>query len=796
MQPDTIGDSSRDDRLLLHAAQAEADAFAGAVGPTQALAGEQLPPPASDSYPGYEILREIHRGGQGVVYQAIQKATKRKVALKVMRHGPFADVREKVRFEREVEILGRLRHPNIVAIHDSGSAAGSYYFVMDYISGQPLDVHVASGERSIDQILRLFVKIGDAVHSAHLRGIIHRDLKPSNIRIDTLGEPHVLDFGLAKLAAAGTGIPSGSPADDRDPGHDTAASKAGGILGPAMVMTITGQFVGSLPWASPEQAEGSPEKIDVRTDVYSLGVILFQMLTGRFPYDVVGDMRTVLDNIIKAEPRKLRSIRRAIDDEVETIVLRCLCKQRDRRYQSAGELARDLGRYLAGEAIEAKRDSSWYLLRKSLRRHRLKLVAVAALLLAVTVTAGVYSQRLASERQARLSAQQAALVARQQALDARAAWLDDLEQLAVLLGRAAAGEPLGERDAQETEALFAELAARMRAGALAPVTVQGIARLMVQVAVTGRGVTAVDSEPGLHVNISGPRAFSLPGIAIVVSPELRIDSQLDHPRPDAAMVPVRAYEFVNAIPPTRDPFALGWPIPARRMTQRAGLHVLQGVLTVRFCEPRKPAPPGGYTVARLPSNADGRFEHGQLFAECQLPITPFRVLVANGLPEVPLEIRDPNLAALTQKRIHLQSLVWSPAVGPDGNAQRECWRIEIDFDEQFTYLGFEVELHDAQNHLLGSGEFAVNPDGSIHFNSLDHGILSLGLRGVSVDEDLRQMIGLAPAADLPRDVDGVPIYAQPVTVTLTPSRRAAALAPQADAYLAVSVVKHMPVTRE
>ncbi|HVP13136.1 MAG TPA: protein kinase [Phycisphaerae bacterium] len=302
------------------------------------------PPP--DSFVGYQIIREIHRGGQGVVYQAVQKSTKRRVAIKVMKEGPFATRSERARFEREVEILGQLNHPNIVTVHDSGQAAGSFYYVMDYISGQPLDVWMAGGPRTIEQTLRLFQKICEAVHTAHLRGIIHRDLKPGNIRIDENGEPHILDFGLAKVAR----------------GAEEAS-----------LMTMTGQFMGSLPWASPEQAEGRPSKIDIRTDVYSLGVILYQMLTGRFPYEVAGNMRDVLDRIIRAEPVRPSTVRRQIGDEVETIVLKCLSKERERRYGAAGALAEDVRRYLAGEPIQARRDSviyiAWVRMRQLQRRH-------------------------------------------------------------------------------------------------------------------------------------------------------------------------------------------------------------------------------------------------------------------------------------------------------------------------------------------------------------------------------------------------------------------------------------------
>ncbi len=166
-------------------------------------------------------------------------------------------------------------------------------------------------------------------------------------------------------------------------------------------MTVTGQFVGSLPWASPEQAEGMPSKIDVRTDVYSLGVILYQMLTGRFPYEVVGNMRDVLDRIMKAEPIKPSTWRKQINDEVETIVLKCLQKDRDRRYQSAGALVADIRHYLSGEPIEAKRDSYGYVLRKTLRRYRVS-IAVGLLFLAVmtgsSIALAVLYQRQARER--------------------------------------------------------------------------------------------------------------------------------------------------------------------------------------------------------------------------------------------------------------------------------------------------------------------------------------------------------------------------------------------------------------
>ncbi|MHC5111164.1 MAG: serine/threonine protein kinase, partial [Planctomycetota bacterium] len=331
-------------------------------------------PAPPDLFPGYQVLDEIHRGGQGVVYRALQESTQRVVAIKVAAQGAWATEAEIARLEREVQVLGSLKHPGIVSIIDSGiAAAGSFYYVMHYIEGRPLDKYLRhrgekatrkEGKRAFQgmpagEAIDLLLQIGDAVNAAHLKGVIHRDLKPGNILIDGEGRPHLLDFGLAKIA---------------EPEGVTA-------------MTQTGQFVGSMPWASPEQAEGRTDQVDTRTDVYALGVVAYQMLTGQFPYEITGSIHEVIDRIINVSPQRPSGIRQGVDREIETIVLKCLSKEPDRRYQTAGELARDIRRFQANEPIEAKRDSGWYIVRKTISRHKAAFIASVAFVVLITASA-------------------------------------------------------------------------------------------------------------------------------------------------------------------------------------------------------------------------------------------------------------------------------------------------------------------------------------------------------------------------------------------------------------------------
>jgi serine/threonine protein kinase len=312
---------------------------------------------------GYELQEEIGRGGMGVVYKALQVSTKRVVALKVMLAGPFASASALRRFEREVELAARLQHPSIVRVLESGEVGGGQrYYAMDYVAGVRLDRYLAESGADRRATLKLFERICEAVEYAHGTGVVHRDLKPGNVLVDEAGDPHILDFGLAK-------------ATDQPEAGDVSTT----------CVSLPGQVLGTLFYLSPEQAVGAPEEIDQRTDVYALGVMLFETLTGSLPFDTAGRPSEIIQRILEMPPARPSSLSDRVDGELETIILKALAKEKDRRYQTAREMGEDLQRYLEGEPILARRPSSLYFLRKKIRKHRLPIVICAAAVVLVLI---------------------------------------------------------------------------------------------------------------------------------------------------------------------------------------------------------------------------------------------------------------------------------------------------------------------------------------------------------------------------------------------------------------------------
>jgi serine/threonine protein kinase/Tfp pilus assembly protein PilF len=286
----------------------------------------------------YELLEEIGRGGQGVVYRAHQKSLNRTVALKVIGLGPWATEAHLKRFQREAEAAANLNHPFIVPIHEIGEREGFCYFSMNFIEGGQLDEVVKHTPISIRRAAELIAKVARTVHYAHEHGILHRDVKPGNILLDKNGEPHLTDFGLARLVEAES--------------------------------TVTGtlEVLGTPSYMAPEQAAGDTTKVGKATDVYGLGAVLYQLLTGNPPF-AGGTTYETIKLLLDTEPRQPRLANRKIDRELSTICLKCLEKDPKRRYSSALALAEDLEHWLKHEPIQARRTGLLTRGRKWVRRN-------------------------------------------------------------------------------------------------------------------------------------------------------------------------------------------------------------------------------------------------------------------------------------------------------------------------------------------------------------------------------------------------------------------------------------------
>lgn len=286
-------------------------------------AGHRATIPFDRFFGDYELLAEVARGGMGVIYRATQRTLSRTVALKMILGGRLAQPEDVLRFRVEAEAAARLSHPNIVAVFDVGEIGGQHYFSMEFIEGRSLSRRLADGPLPAHDAARYVQKIAKAIHYAHNQGIIHRDLKPSNVIIDRGDEPQITDFGLAKRM-------------DRD-------SK----------QTRTGAVLGTPSYMAPEQAEGKNDQLGPACDVYSMGAILYELVTGRPPFRAANPLETVMQ-VINNDPVPPTLLNPGLDADLENIILKCLEKDPLLRYPSAEAFADDLGRYLSGESIQAR----------------------------------------------------------------------------------------------------------------------------------------------------------------------------------------------------------------------------------------------------------------------------------------------------------------------------------------------------------------------------------------------------------------------------------------------------------
>src|SRR5881227_2700596 len=316
----------------------------------------------------YELLEEIGRGGQGVVFRARQKGLNRTVALKVISLGQWASKVHLKRFRLEAEAAARLEHPGIVPIHEVGERDGSCYFSMKFVEGGQLDEVVRRKPMSIRQAAELIGKVARIVHYAHEHRILHRDIKPGNILLEQKSEPHLTDFGLARLVESESTV------------------------------TRTMEVLGTPSYMAPEQAVGNNAAISSLTDVYGLGAVLYQLLTGQPPF-AGGTTYETIKLLLDTEPRSPRLLNPKIDRDLSTICLKCLEKDSQRRYPSALALAEDIERWLKHEPIQARRTGLVTRGRKWVRRNP-SIAVMAAMLLVLAVPLGVMIWRTESERSA------------------------------------------------------------------------------------------------------------------------------------------------------------------------------------------------------------------------------------------------------------------------------------------------------------------------------------------------------------------------------------------------------------
>jgi len=423
--------------------------------------GAQLHAPLGD----FQLIREIGRGGMGVVYEAEQISLGRRMAVKILPLASILDPRQLQRFRHEATACALLKHPNIVSIHSVGCDRGVYFYAMELVDGQTLAEVIATRAgvvpanasretvraefdataRPADffaEVARLGIQAAEALDHAHERGIVHRDIKPSNLMVDASGRLWVTDFGLAHIESGPT-------------------------------LTITGDVLGTLRYMSPEQASGRPTMVDHRTDIYSLGATLYELATGS-PVVTGQERASILREITETEPTSPRKLTPAMPVDLETILLKCLSKEPSARYDTAQALADDLRRFLEHKPVVARRPSVWDRTKSWGRRHQgtvfIAMAILAATTVGTTIAALLIAQAQRETEAARLKVEASNRLARQAVDDMYTGfaknWLHEQPRLTLVqqqfLDKAATFyEELAEETPQDAESQY-ELAKRLQ----------------------------------------------------------------------------------------------------------------------------------------------------------------------------------------------------------------------------------------------------------------------------------------------------------------------------------------------
>jgi serine/threonine protein kinase len=726
------------------ALDADNDTFSIPTGLTDSLTRTGLSSsrtsPFSESLVGqqigrYRLMRLIASGGMGTVYEAEQEQPQRVVALKLMKGGIESNSAAR-RFEYESEILARLRHPGIAQVYEAGTAQlltvgmpiELPYYAMELITGGlPITRYADENRLDARRRLALFADVCDSIQHGHRRGILHRDLKPSNILVDESGQAKVIDFGVARAIES----------DERM----------------TTCHTSPGQLIGTVAYMSPEQCTGFSDDLDARSDVYSLSVVLYQLLIGKLPYDVAHlPVIEAVRVICEQAPVFPRVTRCKLDRDLACIVLRSLEKNRERRYQSAAELGAEIRRYLRGAPIEARRDSIRYLLSKAIQRHQ-RVLGIGVVLLAAISTAvlGFWAAHEARFKAIRLNAERVAIAERENDLLT-------LESLASRSNGRISGQPI-------VQEIVHRMGQRIRDNALSPSESLRFIRSIMHIGYAGRNVQGPDDP---YVLIRGNARFgeSMGGVNITLKPQVQVDGKLADwtqvPTSRSAATYSTEYRF-SGVPP------------------RAGRHVFSGYVEARL------------SVAAASTNG-GPIDEASI-ALIPVPLDDFDLLIVDQLPEpVIAVIRNDTLAMEFDRNVEIGPAFWSPISPGHSQLQVEVAipSSSVDLPLRFVARG-ELDGHAFE----GRATVMVYPRAGM---KMRWGITTNNVVGVGsfikvrMDDTQRFVIGLRIRIDqdLPSDCDSIASNSR-CQVLLQSDHQIAVKDPEISSYLDVSVERDIAV---